>query len=56
VVFPAFDREAMFAASRGRTLDELLDEFATLRRHSLDKLCLARVSLGAQIIEINFIQ
>lgn len=36
--FPVFDREGMFAASKGRTLPELLDEFAALRRESLDKL------------------
>ena len=37
-VFPPFDREAMFAASRGRSLNELLDEFAGLRTRSLDAL------------------
>lgn len=29
--FVPFDREAMFDASRGRTMEELLDEFAALR-------------------------
>lgn len=38
VAFPAFDREAMFAASRGRSLGELLDEFEALRRSSLEHL------------------
>jgi hypothetical protein len=38
VVFPAFDREAMFTASRGRSLDELLDTFTSLRDDSLDRL------------------
>jgi len=38
IPFPAFDREAMFAASQGRTLDELLDTFGRLRRESLDRL------------------
>ncbi len=38
VAFPAFDREAMFAASRGRPLAELLDTFRRLRVESLDRL------------------
>jgi hypothetical protein len=38
VTFPAFDREGMFEASRGRSLGELLDEFAALRAGSLDRL------------------
>jgi hypothetical protein len=38
VVFPAFDREAMFTASRGRTLAELLDTFDRLRTESLGRL------------------
>jgi hypothetical protein len=38
VPFPAFDREAMFAASEGRTLPDLLDTFAHLRKESLDRL------------------
>ena len=36
--FDTFDRFAQFAASAGRTLDSLLDEFAALRRHSLREL------------------
>ena len=36
--FPPFDRFAMFEASRGRTLDQLLDEFATLREAGLERL------------------
>ena len=38
VAFPTFDREAMFAASRGLSLGELLDTFARLRAGSLDRL------------------
>ena len=38
VPFPVFDREAMFGASKGRTLSELLDTFEELRRSSLARL------------------
>jgi hypothetical protein len=38
VPFPPFDREAMFEASRGRSLGELLDTFDRLRRRNLDRL------------------
>ena len=38
VPFPPFDREAMFAASRGLQLRELLDTFDGLRRESLNRL------------------
>jgi DinB family protein len=38
VTFPVFDREAMFAASKGRTLRELLNTFDRLRIESLDRL------------------
>jgi hypothetical protein len=38
VPFPVFDREAMFAASNGRSLEELLDTFAQLRTESLSRL------------------
>jgi len=38
VPFPPFDREAMFTASQGRPLDDLLDTFASLRRDSVDRL------------------
>jgi hypothetical protein len=38
IPFPPFDREAMFAASQGRSLGELLDTFARLRRQSLERL------------------
>ena len=38
VTFTPFDREAMFEASKGRTLDDLLDEFARLRRENLARL------------------
>jgi hypothetical protein len=36
--FDKFDRLAQFTASVGRTLPELLDEFAGLRKKSLDEL------------------
>src|SRR5690348_8492232 len=36
--FDKFDRFAQFAASDGRTLDSLLDEFAALRRENLRAL------------------
>jgi hypothetical protein len=36
--FDTFDRLAQFAASAGRTLPDLLDEFAARRRHSLREL------------------
>jgi uncharacterized damage-inducible protein DinB len=42
VPFPAFDREAMFAASRGLSLSELLDTFDRLRTENLNSL----VALG----------
>ena len=38
VVFPSFDREAMFEASKGRSLAELLDTFERLRAETLDRL------------------
>lgn len=38
--FVRFDRTAMFAESEGRSLEDLLDEFAALRQHNL-------VALGA---------
>lgn len=44
VPFPKFDREAMFAASQGRSLPELLDTFETLRRASLDRLQALRLT------------
>ena len=36
--FPVFDREAMFAASEGRSLGELLDTFGHLRTDGLNRL------------------
>ena len=36
--FDTFDREAQFSASTGRTLETLLDEFASARRESLEAL------------------
>jgi len=38
IVFPEFDREGMIEASKGKTMRELLDEFATLRHASLERL------------------
>jgi len=38
VAFPEFDREGMFAASKGRSLTELLDTLGRLRVESLDRL------------------
>ena len=42
--FDKFDRFAQFAASEGRTLDSLLDEFATLRRDNLQELVRMRLT------------
>jgi hypothetical protein len=36
--FPAFDRTAQFQESRGRSLEDLLEEFATARAENLDAL------------------
>jgi hypothetical protein len=49
VPFPPFDREAMFAHSQGLSLAELLDTFAGLRHHNLDRL--AALSLTADDLE-----
>ena len=38
VPFPVFDREAMFDASKGLSLGDLLDTFDRLRAESLDRL------------------
>jgi len=38
VPFPPFDREAMFEASRGQSLGDLLDTFARTRTESLERL------------------
>jgi hypothetical protein len=42
--FQKFDRLAQFSASAGRTLAELLDEFARLRRSNLADLAALRLS------------
>jgi len=42
--FDKFDRFAQFAASKGRTLASLLDEFATVRQQSLRDLAALGVS------------
>jgi len=44
VTFTPFDRHAMFEISKGRTLDELLDEFAGLRRENLVTLDALRLT------------
>jgi DinB superfamily len=44
VPFPVFDREAMFAASKGRALGELLDVFHDLRAENLDRLVALRLT------------
>jgi hypothetical protein len=36
--FPPFDREGNFREFRGKTIDELLDEFARVRAESLQEL------------------
>jgi hypothetical protein len=38
VTFPVFDREAMFSASKGQTLTQLLDTFERLRGQNLARL------------------
>ena len=38
VPFPPFDRNAMFAASKGLSLGDLLDTFSRLRTENLDRL------------------
>lgn len=38
VTFPPFDRFAQFEASQGRTLEELLNTFAELRRQNIETL------------------
>ena len=42
--FDKFDRFAQFAASNGRTLDSLLDEFAVLRRANLRDLAALEIA------------
>ena len=42
--FDPFDRVAQFAASNGRTLPSLLDEFATVRNESLGALAALRLT------------
>lgn len=44
VPFPPFDREAMFEASQGRSLAELLDEFDELRAASLRRLAVLNLT------------
>lgn len=42
--FPPFDREAMFAASEGKSLGELLDTFASARADNLSRLRAKRLT------------
>jgi hypothetical protein len=49
VPFPPFDREAMFAASRGLAIDDLLDTFGRLRAEGLDRL----VALGLRDADLT---
>jgi hypothetical protein len=44
VAFPPFDREAMFAASRGLSIEELLETFGRLRAESLSRLNALRLT------------
>jgi hypothetical protein len=43
-VFDKFDRFAQFAASKGRTLPALLDEFAAVRRENIHELAALRLT------------
>lgn len=49
VPFPAFDREAMFADSAGRSLSELLATFGALRADSLARLA----TLGLRDVDLE---
>ena len=42
--FPAFDRFAQFEDSKGKSLEELLEEFRSLRKKNMDLLISKRVS------------
>jgi len=42
--FPPFDRFAQFEASRGKSLNQLLDEFAAIRARSLSELAALKVT------------
>lgn len=44
VPFTPFDREAMFAASKGKSMAELLDTFERLRAANLDRLASLRLT------------
>ena len=44
VAFPPFDREAMFEASSGKSLNELLDTFAQLRALNVERLIELRLT------------
>jgi hypothetical protein len=49
VPFPVFDREAMFEASQGLRLDDLLDQFAELRLGNVDRL--VALDLNAEVLQ-----
>lgn len=49
--FPPFDRYAMYEASRGKSVTDLLDEFGRLRRENL--LALERSSLDASHMQVR---
>ena len=44
VPFPSFDRFAQFEASKGKSLDELLDSFRELRARSVERLTALRLT------------
>jgi len=44
--FDPFDRFAQFEESKGKTLGELLEEFAALRERNLATLCEMKIGLG----------
>ncbi len=44
VPFPPFDRQAMFAASKGLSVGDLLETFARLRRENLDRVAALRLT------------
>lgn len=49
--FEPFDRESQFRESAGKSLAELLDEFAALRRENLERL--RGLDLGAEQLELQ---
>jgi hypothetical protein len=49
--FAVFDRQAQFKDSVGKSLEDLLDEFASLRRQNLERL--GGLSLGVADLELT---